>query len=224
MKLFSTVALCALLVIFSGCGKSPAPAVAEAYANKFGVVESSRFSPCPKIQGVWRLSKLSAGSLLNEKGDTIEHFRWYVPQLFGLTIGLNDYIAIEPHDLETVLYLAGTIPASTGPRSVSYTAKSDKEMPCVGHGWRQAAVVDHSSHDPAARVLGLVPEEPKKITQTDYFAKDAANELVLATRIEFQGTNKKKEPVNGAYWHFLKMPRLHENPKEKGFRHDASGR
>jgi hypothetical protein len=222
MKFFSTVALCALAAVFSGCSKSPVPAVAGAYANKFGVVESSRFRPCPKVQGVWQLSKLSAGSLRNEKGETVEHFRWVGPQLFGLTVSSNDYVAVEPHDLETVLYLTGSIPGSAGKRSVSYTAKTDKEMPCLGHGWRQAAVIDHSPNDAAARVLRLAPEKPKKITQTDYFAKDAANELVLGTRIEFQGTNVEAEPVNGAYWHFLKMPRLFESPKEKGFRHDAS--
>jgi hypothetical protein len=224
MKLLWTAAFCTLFAVFSGCSRAPAPAVAEAYANQYGKVESSRFTPCPKVQGIWQLSKLSSGSLQNKEGETIEHFRWFAPQLFGLTVRTTDYIAIDPFDLETVLYLSSGIPGSTGPRSVSYSAKTDKEMPCVGEGWRQAAVMDHSLNDAAARVLRLVPEEPKKITQTDYFARDAANELVLATRIEFQGTNEGKAVLKGGYWHFLKMPRQYENPKDKGFRHESSGR
>ncbi|OYT88833.1 MAG: hypothetical protein CFE43_20390 [Burkholderiales bacterium PBB3] len=219
MKLFASVLFCATVVAVSGCSQAPAPAVAQAYANQFGPVESSRFTPCPKVQGVWQLSQLSAGSLLNENGELVQHFRWFGPKLFDLTVGTKAYIAIDEKGLETVLYLSDRIPGPDGQRSLSYTTKSDKELACLGHGWRQAAVSDHSLNDAAARVLGLVPEKPKQITQTDYFAKSNGNELLLAIRIEFEGTNKKQEPTKGSYWHFLKMPRLYENPKEKGFRY-----
>ncbi len=218
MKLFSTVSICAILIAIPGCSRSPAPPVAQAYADQYGPVESTRFTACPKVQGVWQLSNLSAGSLLKENGETVQHFRWYAPMLFGLSVGRNAYIAIDPNPLETVLYLADKIPGPGGSRrSLGYTTKSDKEMPCVGQGWHQVVVTDHSRNEAAARVLGIVPELPKKITQTDYFAKTAANELVLAIRIDFQGTNAEKEPVNGGYWHFMKMPRLLEKPKENGF-------
>ncbi len=218
MKPFSTILICSIIATVSGCSRSPAPPVALAYADQYGPVESSRFTSCPKVQGVWQLSNLSAGTLLKEDGELVQHFRWFAPKLFDLTVGLKAFIAIEEKDLETVLYLSDRIPGSDGQRAVSFTTKSGKEIPCVGHGWRQAVVSDHSSNDAAARVLGLVPEKPKKITQTDYFAKNAANELLLAIRIDFQGTNVKQESVNSGYWHFLKMPRLFENPKEKGFR------
>jgi hypothetical protein len=192
--------------------------VAQAYANQYGPVESSRFTPCPKIQGVWQLSNLSAGTLLNEQGELVPHFRWFAPKLFDLVVSANAYVAIDPNSLETALYLADKIPGPSGRPSPSYTVKTDKEMPCLGDGWRQAGITAHSGNDAAARVLGLLPERPKKITQTDYFAKNAANELLLAIRIDFQGTNAEKKSVNSGYWHFLKMPRIHENPKENGFR------
>jgi hypothetical protein len=218
MKLFTTVSFFTLLLAVAGCSRSPAPAVAEAYANQYGAVESSRFTPCPKIQGVWQLSNLSAGTILKKNGETIEHFRWFAPMLFGLSFSTKAYIAIDPNALETVLYFANSLPSQGSRQSLSYTTKSDKEMSCVGQGWRQVVTTDHSLNDAAARVLGLIPERPTKITQTDYFAKTAANELLLAIRIDFQGTNTEQQPVNGGYWHFLKMPRLYENPKERGFK------
>jgi hypothetical protein len=218
MKKLSTILICSTLVAVAGCTPPPSPAVAQAYAKQFGAVESSRFTPCPKVQGVWHLANLSAGSLLKEDGETIEHFRWFAPKLFGLSIGKRTYIAIAPSAVETVLYLTDMTPGSIGRQSLGYSAKGDEEMPCVGQGWRQAAVTDHSRNDAAARVLGLVPEQPTKITQTDYFARTAANELLLAIRIDFQGTNQEQQPVKDGYWHFLKMPRLHDNPKEQGFR------
>ncbi|MBC7622130.1 MAG: hypothetical protein H7232_01945 [Aeromicrobium sp.] len=218
MKRFSTVSICMMLAAASGCSQPPAPTVAQAYADQFGAVESSRFTPCPKVQGVWQLGNLSAGSFLKEDGKLIQHFRWYAPQLFGLSAGVKVYIAIDPNPVDTVIYLTDKIQGAGGRNSLSYTTKSDKEMPCVGRGWRQVAVTDHSLNDAAARVLGLLPEQPVKITQTDYFAKTAANDLLLAVRIDFQGTNAEKQAVNDGYWHFLKMPRLHENPKEQGFR------
>ena len=219
MNLFSTVSFSILLAAVSGCSQSPAPPVAEAYAKQYGPVETSRFTPCPKVQGVWQLSQLSAGSLQKANGELIEHFRWVGPMLFGLTPSMKDYIAIDQNSLETVLYLTHKLPGTSGRQSLSYSAKTEKEMPCVGHGWRQAAVRDHSLNDGAARVLNLVPERTPKITQTDYYARDKANELVLATRIDFQGTNKEGKSVTDGYWHFLKMPRLHENPKGQGFKY-----
>jgi hypothetical protein len=219
MTPLSTFLLCATVVAISGCSQSPTPPVAQAYANQYGPVESSRFTPCPKVQGVWQLSNLSAGTLLKENGEIVQHFRWLAPKLFDMTTGTKAYIAIDQKGPETVLYLSDRIPGPDGQRSLSYTAKSDKEVPCLGHGWRQVVVSDHSLNDAAARVLGLVPEKPKKITQTDYFAKNAQNELLLAIRIDFQGTSVAQESINSGYWHFLKMPRLHENPKENGFRY-----
>ncbi len=218
MTRFATILFCAFLAAVSGCSRAPAPPVAQAYADQYGPVESSRFTACPKVQGVWQLFNLSAGSIRQEGGETVKHFRWYGSQLLGMSFATKGFIAIDPNPLETMLYVADRIPGSSGPRSYSYATKSDKEMPCVGHGWRQVVVTDHSLNDAAARVLGIVPEKPRKITQTDYFARTAANELLLAIRIDFQGTNDQKEPVNGGYWHFLKMPRLHENPKEQGFK------
>jgi hypothetical protein len=206
-----------MLVAASGCTQSPAPPVAQAYANQYGPVESSRFTPCPKVKGVWKLSNLSAGSLLKDDGEIVEHFRWYARKLFNLTIASTVYIAIDDRGVDTVLYLSDGLPASAVKKSLSYTTLSDKEMPCLGHGWRQFAVVDHSLNDAAARVLGLVPGEPKRITQTDYLARNSASDLLVAIRIDFQGTNAAEEPVKSGYWHFLKMPRLHENPKEMGF-------
>ncbi len=218
MKLVLTVSFCILVAAVSGCSQPPAPPVAEAYAKQYGPIETSRFTPCPKVEGVWQLSQLSAGTMLKANGETIEHFRWFAPTLFGLRPSQKDYIAIAPSTLETVFYLTPKIPGSTGRQSLSYTTKTEKEIPCLGHGWRQVVVTDHSGNDAAARVLGLIPEQAKKITQTDYYARDKANELVLATRIDFKGTDKEDKPVNGGYWHFVKMPRLHENPKEQGFK------
>lgn len=219
MKLFLTVSLSGMLTLVTGCSQSPAPPVAEAYAKQYGPVETSRFTPCPKVQGVWHLSQLSAGSLLETNGETVKHFRWFAPMLFGLTISTKDYVAIDQTALDTVFYLTFKVPVSSGGQSVSYAAKTEKELPCVGYGWRQAAIRDHSGNDAAARVLGLLPEKAPKIVQTDYYAKDKANELVLATRIDFQGTDKENKLIDSGYWHFIKMPRLHESPKEQGFKY-----
>ncbi len=219
LKNFATILLCVAVVAGTGCSQPPMPPVAQAYANQYGPVESSRFTPCPKVRGVWQLSQLSAGTLFLENGDLIQHFRWFAPKLFELSIGTKAYIAIDEKGLDTVLYLTDRIPGPDGQKSLGYTTKSDKDLPCLGHGWRQAAVTDHSSNDAAARVLGLLPEMPKKIIQTDYFAKSAGNELLLAIHIEFEGTNKKQASIKEGYWHFLKMPRLYENPKEMGFRY-----
>ncbi len=217
MKLVSILSICTLAAALAGCSKGPAPAVAQAYADQHGAVETSRFTHCPKVQGVWQLSNLSAGTFKTADGETIQHFRWYMPKLFGLSVNTKSYVAIEPTSLETVMYLSDTIPRTGNRNSLGFTTKSDKETPCVGHGWRSVGVMDHSQNDAAARVLGLVPELPKKITQTDYFARTATHDLLLAIRIDYQGTNKEKEAINDGYWHFLKMPRLHESPKEQGF-------
>jgi hypothetical protein len=165
------------------------------------------------------LSHLSGGTLLKEDGAIVQHFRWHSPKLFSLSVTPATYIAIDDNSLETVLFLSHGIPGSDGRKSLGFTARSDKEIPCLGHGWRRVDVSDHSLNDAAARVLGLVPEEPRKITQTDFLARSSANDLLLAIRIDFQGTSDEREPVTGGYWHFLKMPRVHENPKEKGFRY-----
>ena len=93
-------------------------------------------------------------------------------------------------------------------------------MPCIGHGWRRVATHDHSTNDAAARVLNLIPEETKKIVQTDYIARTANHELLLAIRIDYSGTDRKDKSkmISDGYWHFIKMPRLHEDPKSKGFK------
>lgn len=218
MKLVSLLSLCALVTAAAGCSKGPAPAVAQAYADQYGVVETSRFTACPKVQGVWHLSNLSAGTFRIESGEMIQHFRWYMPKLFGLSADSKSYVAIEPTSLETVMYVASTIQRSGVRNWFGYSAKSEQQIPCVGHGWRNAGVTNHSQNDAAARVLGLIPELPKKITQTDYFAKTPGNDLLLAIRIDYQGTNKENQAVDDGYWHFLKMRRLHESPKEQGFK------
>ncbi len=217
--MFSASFLCALVVMLAGCKQPPEPKVALAYAKQFGAVESSRLTPCPKVKGVWQLSQLSAGSLLNEQGMLVEHFRWVAPKLFGLTIGTRAYIAMDEQRLSTVLFLSDKIPGPNGQNMMGYTAKSDHELPCLGHGWRQVVVINHSTNDAAARVLGLDAEKPKTITQTDYFARSPQHDLLLAIQIEFQGTNAKSNPVQGGYWHFLKMPRLHDEPLEQGFKY-----
>jgi hypothetical protein len=95
---------------------------------------------------------------------------------------------------------------------------SDVEMPCVGHGWRQVAITHHSRNAAAARVLKLVPEKLVKIVQTDFVARTAGHELLLATRIDYEGTGKDGDAIKDGYWHFVKMARLHENPKDQGFK------
>jgi hypothetical protein len=63
-------------------------------------------------------------------------------------------------------------------------------------------------------------EEPVNIVQTDYVARTADDELVLAIRIDYSGTDSedKTRKINEGYWHWLKMPRLHEDPKAQGFK------
>jgi len=75
-------------------------------------------------------------------------------------------------------------------------------------------------NDAAARVLNLVPEEPTTIVQTDYVARTANDELILANRIDYSGTDSedRNKTVKDGYWHWLKMPRLHADPKAQGFR------
>ncbi len=220
MKPFSNSLLLSLALALFGCSQQPPPAVSLAYANQYGKVETSRFTPCPTVQGVWQLAQLSAGSMLDEKGELVPHFRWYGAKLFEFSVRPNDFIAVDKVGLETVLYLSGKIPGPDGHRAVSYSARSDQELPCVGQGWRQVARSDHSLNDAAARVLGLVPEEPVKIIQTDYFARSASQDMLLAIRIDYEGTNaKQKKAVSDGYWQFLKMPRLYESPKEQGYRY-----
>ena len=219
MKPLSATCMAVALLALSACSRAPAPEVAAAYDKKYGAVKTSYFSPCPKVDGVWRLSNLSDGSLKKDNGEIIEHFRWYLPKLFGLVVGKSDYIAVEESQLETTLYLSGVIPGPNGKRAVSFTAKTEKEMPCLGQGWRKAGETNHSQNDAAARVLKLVPESTVKIIQTDFFAKTAADELLLAIRIDYEGTNSDKKRVKDGYWHFLKLPRVHESPKAQGFQH-----
>lgn len=210
------------LVGLGGCGsKSGAPPeVAVAYADQYGAIESPSFSACPVIEGVWHLGELSAGSLEQDGGDVVPHFRWAGRYLFNLSVSGGSYIAIEPRQLETVYYLADRIPGPGGRSAAGYTTLDEARAPCVGHGWRRVATRDHSSNDAAARVLNLVPEEPHSIVQTDYIARTANNELILAIRIDYSGTDSddKSKAVNDGYWHWLKMPRLHEDAKAQGFR------
>jgi|GEM_PF-5646239 len=219
MRILLTTTFGVTLLALAGCNSSPQPDVAVAYGKQWGAVTTSRSSPCPSIEGVWHLANLSAGSLLLDDGQPVAHFRWFGGKLFGLTVNQKSFIAIEPRQLGTVVYLADQIPKGAGSRSMlGYTTLSDAEMPCVGQGWRRVETTDHSLNDAAARVLKLVPEKPSKIMQTNFIARTANHELLLAARIDFEGTNREDEAVKGGYWHFVKMPRLHETPKDQGFK------
>ncbi|MCY7389109.1 MAG: hypothetical protein LH481_13800, partial [Burkholderiales bacterium] len=88
---------------------APKPEVAKAYNNQYGAVKTSRFAACPKIEGVWHLANLSAGSLQLEDSQMIQHFRWFAPYLFGLSVSARSFIAVEPRQLETVVYLANQL-------------------------------------------------------------------------------------------------------------------
>ncbi len=213
-------AVVAALVGLAGCSSGPAPEVAKAYNNQYGAVKTSLFTACPKIEGVWHLGNVSAGSLQLEDGQLIQHFRWYAPYLFGLSVNARSYIAVEPRQLNTILYLADQIPGAGGRLAPSYTTLDEAQMPCVGHGWRRVATHNHSTNDAAARVLKLIPEESPKIVQTDYLARTANHDLILAIRIDYSGADKKEKEkkINDGYWHFVKMPRLHEDPKAQGFK------
>lgn len=225
MRSFFNAAIVAALVGLvglAGCSSGPSPEVAKAYNNQYGAVKTSLFTACPKIEGVWHLGNLSAGSLQLADGQLIQHFRWFAPYLFGLSVNAKSFIVVEPKQLETVLYLADGIPGA----GASYSMLDEAQMPCVGHGWRRVATYNHSPNDAAARVLNLIPkepqnpEEPPKIIQTDYLARTASHELILAIRIDYSGADKndKDKRINDGYWHFVKMPRLHEDPKAQGFK------
>ena len=215
---FITAAMAALLGL-SGCSGPPAE-VATAYNDQYGAVKTSRFTACPKVEGVWQLANLSAGSLRVEDSQMIQHFRWVAPYLFGLSVGASAFIAVEPRQLETVVYVANQIPSAGSRSMLGYTTLSDTKSPCVGHGWRRIATHDHSQNDAAARVLKLIPEEPRKIIQTDFIARTADHELLVATRIDYSGTDAddRNKKINNGYWHFIKMSRLHEDPKVHGFK------
>jgi hypothetical protein len=222
VKIIPILGFFGLVLVISGCSRGPAPPVALAYADQYGAVESSRFTACPKIQGVWRLANLSGGSVRDSRDgrdDLVPHLRWFAPKLFDLSVGTKSYIAIERNSVETVFYLSDNLPLAGGRKSLGYSVKTEKEIPCVGYGWRQVATTDHTPNDAVARVLKIIPEKPKKIVQTDYVARNGENELILAIRVDYQGVNQDQEPVNSGYWHFLKMPRLHESPKEQGFQY-----
>ena len=218
MRRFFINILVAAAIGLAGCS-GPKPEVATAYNDQYGAVKTSLFGKCPSIEGVWHLANLSGGSHTLEDGQAIQHFRWLAPYLFDLSITRQDYIAIASQSLETVLYLAAKIPVANS-QSVSYTTLDDAKMPCVGHGWRQAGRHNHSTNDAAARVLNLIPEEPVQIIQTDYIAQTPNHELLVATRIDYSGTDSEDpaKKVSTGYWHFIKMPRLHEDPKAQGFK------
>ncbi len=211
--------LLASAFLLAGCSGQK-PAVATAYNDQYGAVKTSSFDKCPAIEGVWHLGDLSGGSLSLGDGQIIQHFRWFAPYLFGLSVSLDDYIAIEQRSLETVLYLAHEVSGPGGKSMGGYTTLSDTEMPCVGYGWRRVATRDHSTNDAAARVLNLVPEQPVEIVQTDYVAQTPDHELLIAIRIDYSGTDSadKSKQINRGYWHFIKMKRLYEDPKQQGFK------
>jgi len=219
MRSFFVTAVVTTFLGLAGCS-GPPPEVAIAYGNQYGAVKTSRFTACPTIEGVWHLANLSAGSLQLEDSQMIQHFRWFAPYLFGLSVGARSFIAVEPRQLETVVYLANQIPAAGSRSMLGYAALAESQTPCVGQGWRRVATHDHSQNDAAARVLKLDPKEPKKISQTDYIARTASHELLLAIRIDYSGTDHEDESkkINDGYWHFVKMPRLHEDPKAQGFK------
>ena len=223
MRGFLVSSMVIALIGLGGCGgggSGTMPEVAVAYADQYGAVETSSFAACPAIEGVWHLGDLSAGSLEQDDGQAVPNFRWAGRYLFNLSVNGGSYIAIEPRQLETVYYLADRIPGPGGRSAVGYTTLDDKQAPCVGHGWRRVATRDHSSNDAAARVLNLVPEETHSIVQTDYVARTADNELIVAIRIDYSGTDSDDttKTVKDGYWHWLKMPRLHEDAKAQGFR------
>lgn len=211
--------LFASALLLAGCSGQK-PAVATAYNDQYGAVKTSSFDKCPAIEGVWHLGALSAGSFTLDDGQIIQHFRWFAPYLFGLSVSLDDYIAIEQRPLETVLYLAHQVPGPGGKSMGGYTTLSDTEMPCVGYGWRRVATRNHSTNDAAARVLNLVPEQPVEIVQTDYVAQTPDHELLIAIRIDYSGTDSadKSKQINEGYWHFMKMKRLYDDPKAQGFK------
>lgn len=217
-SVFITTAIAVFLGI-AGCS-GPPPDVATAYNNQYGAVKTSRFTACPKVEGVWHLANLSAGSLQRDDSQMIQHFRWFAPYLFGLSVGAKSFIAVEPRQIETVVYLSNQMPTAGGRSMLGFTTLTDAYAPCIGHGWRRIATYDHSTNDAAARVLKLIPEQPKKIVQTDYMARTADYELLVATRIDYSGTDNadKTKKINDGYWHFIKMPRLHEDSKAHGFK------
>jgi hypothetical protein len=220
MRHFLLIVVLTVIFCLTGC-KGQLPDVATAYADKYGKVQTSRFTACPTIQGVWHLSNLSGGSLKLGDDQPVQHFRWYIPYLFNLASSADSYIAVSPGQLATVLFLSPNIPGSTGNRNMlSFTERTEAEIPCVGHGWRRVAQRNFSTNDAAARVLNLVPEKSPKIVQTDYIARTADHELLLGTRIDYSGIDAKNEAlkINDGYWHFVKMPRLHEDPKAQGFK------
>ncbi len=219
MRRFFMNILLATAFGLAGCS-GPKPDVATAYNDQYGAVKTSTFDKCPAIAGVWHLGNLSGGSLMQGDGQLIQHFRWQSHYLFGLSVSPQDYIAIQPRQLETVLYLAYKIPGPGGNSTGGYTTLDDAETPCVGHGWRKVATRNHSTNDAAARVLNLVPEEPVQITQTDYIAQTPDHELLVAIRIDYSGTDSadKTKKVNDGYWHFIKMPRLYDDAKAQGFK------
>ena len=219
MRAFPPSSLLIALIGLVGCSSGPVPDVAAAYGDQDGAVETSSFGACPTIEGVWHLAELSAGSLQKDD-ELVQHFRWFAPYLFNLSVNARSYIAIEPRQLETVFYLADQIPGAGGRSAAGYTTLDEAQAPCLGHGWRRVATHDHSMNDAAARVLNLVPEEPTTIVQTDYVARTANDELILAIRIDYSGTDSedKNKTVKDGYWHWLKMPRLHADPKAQGFR------
>jgi hypothetical protein len=223
---FSLVVLTSLLWV-TGCSQSPPPEVAAKYANQFGPTVSTGFGKCPELNGVWSLSAPSGGSFLDSEGkwlqdDLVPHMRWVGGTLFGLTPGVKGAIAASPRFGTTLFFSAvgytEANPIPTTARSgMAYTELSEAEFPCVGGGWRQGPSRNHSSNDAAARVLTLDSERTVSITQVDYMAISASDELLLGTHVKYHGTDEDGKEVKDEYWHFVKLPRTAADAKAAGY-------
>ena len=216
-----------LVVLLSACSSSPPPEVATQYANRFGATKTATFGKCPELNGVWNLGAPSGGSVVDTEGkwlqgDLVPHFRWAGRNLFGLTPGLKGVIAASPR-FGVTLFFSDTAytEASPMPRSargsMAYSELAEADFPCAGAGWRKGPSRNHSTNDAAARVLGLNPDRAVSISQNDYMALGTDGALLVATHIDYQGTNNKGAEVRDSYWHFLKLPRLADDAAAAGY-------
>lgn len=225
----AAIAASCLLVGAAGCSRGPTPEVAVAYANRDGFTVTSRFTPCPELDGVWNMREPSSGTRLDTEGRwlrgyPVPHYRWVGPSLFGLTPSLGGVVAALPLPSGgTKLFYAdkpyteaSPLPAAAR-SSLGFRELPDAEFPCVGAGWRRAAVHDHSANDAAANVLKLDTRRPRRITQADHMALTPDGDMLIGVHVQYSGTASDGKAVGEAYWHFLKLPRLAKEAKAAGF-------